>query len=92
MLCAVYDRRRRAMLSRCLADAFLVGPCESAELLARAGEVLTPRPRWTPQVVRAVMQAYHRPPSDRPRELAAFIARELQRSPAGPSRTQPGVR
>lgn len=35
------------------------------------------RPRWLLPLVRRVLEAYHRPPADRPRELQAFIRRVI---------------
>ncbi|CAN5567305.1 hypothetical protein BH20ACT19_BH20ACT19_13490 [soil metagenome] len=78
----VYDHRTRAGLSRCLADAFLAGDWNEDRLCIRAGEALTaPRPRWIRPLVRAVLASYHRPPADRPRELARFIAIQLELMP-----------
>jgi RNA-directed DNA polymerase len=75
----VYSVRVRAELSRCLADAFLAGAWEERELVARADLVLDASPGWTPRVVREVLASYHRPPDDRPRELARFIELALER-------------
>ena len=73
----MYDSRTRARLSACLADAFLAGPWTVSLLSERAEQVLEPRRPWFPALAGRVMDAYHRPPADRPRELAAFIATEL---------------
>ena len=79
---AVYDHRTRASLSRCLADAFLAGAWNEDQLAARASQALTPpRPRWVRALVREVLGAYHRPPADRPWELARFIALQLDHMP-----------
>jgi RNA-directed DNA polymerase len=75
----VYAAWVRAELSRCLADAFLAGAWDERELVARADLVLDASPRWTPGVVREVLTSYHRPPADRPRELARFIELALER-------------
>jgi RNA-directed DNA polymerase len=72
----VYDSRTRAFLARCLADAFLAGVWNERALVDRAGRVLDRRPRWVRAITREVLGCYHRPPADRPRELARFI--ELQ--------------
>jgi len=56
-----------------LAHAFLAGTWERAALIERAGQALGRRPRWLGRVVAQVQGAYHRPPRDRPRELAAFV-------------------
>ena len=89
---AMYDRRTRAYLSRCLADAFLAGVWNEPRLVARAAQALEPRPRWIRPLVREVLAAYHRPPADRPRELAAFIALALERRPRTPDDEAPRVR
>jgi hypothetical protein len=47
----------------------------AAGLSAATRIVLGTAPRWTDEVVRDVLDAYLRPPADRPRELARFIAR-----------------
>jgi RNA-directed DNA polymerase len=67
-----------------LADAFLADPENEddhqswtrGELSARAADALGSRrpPRWIPRVAAAVLDAYPRPPRDRPRELARFVA------------------
>ena len=41
----MYDRRTRAYLSRCLADAFLAGVWNEPRLVARAAQTLESRPR-----------------------------------------------
>ena len=74
----MYSRRTRWFLSRCLADAFLGGVWNGAGLLARGGQALAPRPPWLPALVHEVLGVYHRPPADRPRELAAFVALQLE--------------
>jgi hypothetical protein len=58
-----------------LADAYLTcGQWRRATLLDAGHAVLGARPRWLGPVVTAVLRAYRRPPTDRPRELAGFIA------------------
>jgi RNA-directed DNA polymerase len=69
----MYHARTRAYLARCLADAFLAGVWNERALVDRSGRVLDRRPRWVRAVAREVLAAYHRPPGDRPRELARFI-------------------
>ena len=71
-------RRARARLAHCLADAFLVGAWNERALVDRAGQVLDRRPRWIGPVAREVLGGYHRPPADRPRELARFIELALE--------------
>jgi len=77
----MYDRRTRAYLSRCVADAFLAGVWNERAMVARVGRSLDSRPPWLLPVAREVLAAYHRPPADRPRELAAFIALALEGRP-----------
>ena len=88
----MYDRRARGLLSHPLADAFLAGAWDEGRLVERAGQILAPRPRWIRPLVGAVLAAYHRPPADRPRELAAFIALELERMPQPRAGEPPRVR
>ncbi len=89
---AVYDHRTRAGLSSCLADAFLAGSWDENRLTVRSGRALTaPPPRWIGPLVREVLGAYHRPPADRPRELARFIALQLELMPSS-DRPAPRVR
>ncbi len=72
------SRPHRAALARGLGNAFLAGPWQAAGLRDRAAEVIGARRRWVRGLVALVLEAYPRPPVDRPRELAAFIAgREL---------------
>ena len=81
MMRAVYGGRRRNVISRCLADALLAGVWNERSMLRRAGLALDRRPAWLRPVVREVLGAYHRPPADRPRELAAFVAAAIERRP-----------
>lgn len=69
----MYDARTRALLSLCVADAFLAGVWNERALVDRAGRTLDRRPHWVRPVAREVLASYHRPPADRPRELARFI-------------------
>ncbi|MEO6859307.1 MAG: reverse transcriptase family protein [Solirubrobacteraceae bacterium] len=77
----MYDARTRAYLSRCVADAFLAGVWNERALVDRAGRALDRRPRWVRPVAREVLAAYHRPPADRPRELACFIELSVRDRP-----------
>lgn len=79
----MYDARTRAYLSRCLADAFLAGVWNERALADRAGRAFDRRPRWVRPVAREVLAVYHRPPRDRPRELARFIDLVLRDRPPG---------
>ncbi len=75
---------RRRELGAALAAAFLAGAWTETAMFRRGAEVLQPRPPWMRRVVRRVLEAYPRPPADRPRELATFIVRTLERSAARP--------
>jgi RNA-directed DNA polymerase len=86
---SVYDRRTRAYLSRCVADAFLAGVWNERAMVARVGRSLDSRPAWMLPVAREVLAAYHRPPADRPRELAAFIALALEGLPRPGDKPRP---
>jgi hypothetical protein len=74
----MYDPTIRATLASALAGAFLGGAWNEERLVARAAGALEPRPRWLRPVVREVLAAYHRPPLDRPRELAHYVAIVLE--------------
>jgi hypothetical protein len=74
-------RSRRRELAAALAAAFLAGPWSHEAMVRRGTSVLRPRPPWLRGVVRDVLALYHRPPADRPRELAAFIARVMPDAP-----------
>lgn len=60
-------------LAVALADAFLAGPWTAAGLLGRAEVVLGGRHGWLRRLSREVLASHPRPPTDRPRELAAFV-------------------
>jgi hypothetical protein len=86
---AVYDRRTRTYLSRCVADAFLAGVWNQRAMADRVGRSLDRRPRWARPVAREVLAVYPRPPADRPRELAAFIALALANRPLADAEVAP---
>ncbi|HWE14099.1 MAG TPA: reverse transcriptase family protein [Solirubrobacteraceae bacterium] len=89
----MYDARVRVYVARCLADAFLAGAWTERALTDRAGRALDRRPGWVRGVAREVLAAYHRPPVDRPRELARFIDRALKdRQPRAGDSEPPRVR
>ncbi len=67
------DSRRRE-LGAALAAAFLAGTWTEAAMTRRAADVVAPRPPWLRGLVRDTRAAYRRPPADRPRELAAYVA------------------
>jgi RNA-directed DNA polymerase len=66
-----------------LAAAFLGGEWTLDELTRRARRALGPR-AWLRPVALAVVNAYHRPPLDRPRELARFIEVVIDKLPVSP--------
>jgi RNA-directed DNA polymerase len=77
---------KRAELGRALAAAFLAGAWTERAMADRGAGALDLRPRWLLQVVREVLAAHHRPPADRPRELARFIAVRLAALPDAQTR------
>ena len=79
MICPVYRRATTTALTRALAYAFLAGTWNERALVRRGRAALDRRPPWLLPVVRDVLEGYHRPPQDRPRELAAFIAVAMDR-------------
>lgn len=70
----MYDARVRADLGSCLADELLAGPWDAAAMTTRCTAALAPAPEWAAPLVQRVIAAYVRPPLDRRRELARFIA------------------
>jgi RNA-directed DNA polymerase len=74
----VYDASTRRALGAALGAAFLAGRWSEQAMVRRGAQALEPRPRWLRAVVREVLAAYHRPPADRPRELAAYVALALE--------------
>lgn len=56
-----------------LARAFLAGDWNRDALRVRGREVFGRQPRWLTRLVTEVLELYHRPPLDRPRELAEVI-------------------
>jgi RNA-directed DNA polymerase len=81
----IADRRE---LGRVLAGAFLAGPWEPEAMAARGRRVLGRAPAWLGDVVQETLLAYHRPPLDRPRELAAYVALALEERPRTPRRAR----
>ncbi len=67
----------------CLAFAFLGGVWNEEWLVRRGAVALDEAPAWLRPLVREVLAAYHRPPADRPRELARYVGAVLERI-AGP--------
>lgn len=74
-------------LATALADAMLAGSWDERELLERSRRVIARRPAWLTSLVREVLAAYHRPPADRPRELAAFVRQSAAMERARRSRS-----
>ena len=70
-------------LGRVLAAAFLAGEWEPDAMAAR-GRRAVGRRTWLRGVAVEVLAAYERPPRDRPRELAAYIAIVLEERPRAP--------
>ena len=63
-------------IATALAGAYLaVGEWRRPALTGATRAVLGKAPRWIYPVLDEILDAYHRPPTDRPRELARFIAR-----------------
>jgi hypothetical protein len=69
-------------LARALAAAFLDGDWAADGLRARGRSALQPPPRWIDRAATHVLALYHRPPRDRPRELAAVLEDFIARRPA----------
>ena len=61
-------------LARALAAAYLAAPWDVAGLAAAGREVTGVRRPWLTALAEQVLELYHRPPRDRPRELAATLA------------------
>lgn len=77
-------------LARALAAAYLAAPWDRAGLAAAGREVVGARRRWPTALAEQVLELYHRPPRDRPRELAAALA-ELPAFPPVRGRPLPVV-
>jgi RNA-directed DNA polymerase len=81
----------RDKLAGGLAAAFLAGEWNETGLVRRGRDAVQPPPRWMRRVTAEVLAHYHRPPLDRPRELARFIELVLARIPL-PVSVRPSVR
>lgn len=57
-------------------------------MVAAGRLVLGRQQRWVPRVVRAVAAAYRDAPTDRPRELAGFVAEIMRRTPGAGRRVR----
>ena len=87
------ERRR---LAAALSDALLAGEWTVAGFLAAARTVLGTRRRWVRRLAVEVLAAYPRPPLDRPREFAVFVAAtaalaEVERRASRSQRPMPRV-
>jgi RNA-directed DNA polymerase len=91
-LTPVHHPRDQTHLAGALAAAFLAGTWNEDALVRRARQAVAPAPRWIRRVAAAVLAAYHRPPTDRPRELAAFIRLAMAHLDAPPTAKKPTVR
>jgi RNA-directed DNA polymerase len=74
----MFTARERRELGFALAGAFLAGPWTAEDLVVRGGRAFARRPRWMRPLVAEVLAAYHRPPADRQRELAAYVELVLE--------------
>ena len=88
----VHDPRDQTHLAGALAAAFLAGAWNEDALVARAGQAVAPTPRWIRRIAASVLAAYHRPPADRPRELAAYIRLAIGTLREPPTTDRPRVR
>jgi hypothetical protein len=66
-----------AEIARVLAGAFLAEGEWRQDAMAERARLALGKRVWLKLVAADVLRAYHRPPRDRPRELAAFIATRL---------------
>lgn len=66
-----------AEIARVLAAAFLAEGAWRQDAMAERARLALGKRVWLKLVAADVLRAYHRPPRDRPRELAAFIATRL---------------
>src|SRR4051812_3192797 len=85
---AATSMARRADIASALAAAYLAGVWNEDGLVRRSATAIATRPRWLRAVAREVLAAYPRPPADRPRELARFVAMALD--PPGRARRATG--
>ncbi len=88
----VYQPSDQTQLAAPLAAAFLSGDWTLGGLVRRAGECVEPAPRWVPGLAEEVLASYHRPPLDRPRELARFLTVQIARLREPPTDVRPRVR
>jgi hypothetical protein len=79
---------KSSVAAEALARAFLAGVWSRSGLNDRGGETFGKRPRWLNRVVVEVLDVYHRPPLDRPRELAGVIEAILHQRDVRPPAVQ----
>ena len=84
---------RQEAVASGLATALLAGPWTAPEMAERLRLALGRRtaPRWVGALVTQVLSAYRDRPADRPRELAAFVARQPAWRTAWRAKTKPRV-
>jgi RNA-directed DNA polymerase len=71
-------------LGSAIADAFLAGEWEAEAMSARAAWIVGGRRAWQWIIAEDVLEAYRRPPLDRPRELARYVTFRLHHLPRRP--------
>ncbi len=77
----MFDRTTRRTIAPPLAAAFLDGAWTQSAMTRRGKAALSDPTRWMAKLVREVLEAYERPPSDAPRELAAYLDLVLDEFP-----------
>ena len=87
----MYEPSAQTHLARALAAAFLAGEWNEEAMTRRARQAVAPAPRWIRRVAAAVLAAYHRPPADRPRELALYVRLTIERLDEPPMTSRPRV-
>lgn len=60
-------------------------------MVRRARQAVAPAPRWIRRIAAAVLAAYHRPPVDRPRELARYVRLAIAQLREPPMASRPRV-
>ena len=88
----VHEPRHQTHVAGALASAFLAGPWNEDALVSRAGQAISPTPRWIRRVAASVVAAYHHPPVDRPRELATYVRLMIASLREPPTTERPRVR
>jgi len=88
----VHEPRHQTHVAGALASAFLAGPWNEDALVSRAGQAISPTPRWIRRVAASVLAAYHHAPVDRPRELATYVRLTIASLREPPTTERPRVR